>query len=247
MAYQQIQLSELVTLLQNRLDNPGFWSYEEYVTALNEGISLFQIATGRWRKRFVVTTKPNRCFYSLPDSIQLQVNGICQVLAPIRATFQGQPLGWCSFSDLDMTYPGWQAQNTSTPGAPGTPQMCGPAGVNLLFIWPADAAGNNELGLDCITNSPALVNPTDYVNLDETEITGLINYGEHRLALKRGGIFFARTLPLLQGFYRMLADRNSYLMNIGLFRSQIGADFARNYAPRRTTEGRSQPLVMGLR
>ena len=246
--YQQITLTQLVTLLQARLDNVNFWSNNEYVDSLNEALSIFQLATGRWRNRYILTSVANRVFYSIPDLPQLQVAGICQVLAPIRVSFNnGKPLGWTSFSDLDMAYPGWQAVTTATPGAPSQPTMCGPAGVNLLWIYPADAAGGNSLQMDVITNAPQLVAPGDFVNLDETEIVGLLNYGEHRLSLKRGGIFFARTLPLLKSFYQMLADRNSYLLNISIFRQAIGADFARNYAPRRQSERSGTPVSMGLR
>jgi hypothetical protein len=249
LSYQQITLAQLNVLLQARFDNNNsFWTDFERQTALNEALSLFQLSTGRWRQRYIVTTVAKRCFYSIPDLPQLQVSGICQVLQPIRVSFNGSPpLGWSSFADMDLTYPGWQAQTTAMPEAPSTPQMCGPAGVNLMFIWPADAVGNNSLALDVITNSPQLVNSGEFVNLDNTEIVRLLDYGEFRLSLKRGGIFFARTLPLLQGFLKMLADRNAYLMNISIFRQMTGADFARNYSPRRIGERNGQPIGLGAR
>jgi hypothetical protein len=245
--YQVVTLAQLQTLLAARFDNPTWWSLGEYTTALNEGLSIFQLATGRWRNRFVVTTVPYRTFYDISTLSQLQVANICQVVQPIRVAFNSQPLGWTSFTDMDLAYPGWQAQNTTTPGAPATPQSCGPAGLNLLWIWPADAAGMNALQLDVVTNAPALVNPGDFVNLDQTEIVGLLNYAEHRMSFDRGGIFFARTLPLLQSFYQLLADRNSYLMNLSIFRQMCGSDFARNYSPRRISERSGVPMGVGLR
>ena len=247
MSYQKVQLSDLLTLLQGRFDNPSFWTTYSQTAALNEALSIFQIATGRWRQRYIVTTVANRVFYSIPTLSQLQINGVCQVIAPIRVAFNGVPMGWTSISDMDCTYPGWQADTTITPGAPPQPVMCGPAGLNYLWIYPADAAGNGALQLDCLNNAPQLVNPDDYVDLDETEITALLDYGQHRLSLDRGGIFFARTLPLLQNFLRVLADRNSYLMNISIFRQMTGTDYARNFAPRRASERSGRPVGVGLR
>ena len=101
--------------------------------------------------------------------------------------------------------------------------------------------------LDAVTNAPQLVNATDYVNLDQTEIVGLLDFAQYLLSAKRGGVFFQRTFPLFQGFLRMLADRNSYLMNISLFRAQTGADFARNFSPRRVGDRSGQKPLLGVR
>ena len=248
MAYSNITLAQLNTLLMARFDSPLFWSDEERRCALNMGLSIMQIATGRWRQRYVVTTVAKRVFYSIPALPQLQVGGICQVLQPIRVSFNGSPpLGWSSFTDMDMAYPGWQAQTTATAGAPAAPKMCGPAGCNWLWLWPADAAGGNSLAIDAITNAPQLVNSGDFVNLDNTETVALLDFAQHSMSFKRGGIFFARTLPLLQEFYRMCADRNAYLLNLSIFRQMVGADFARNYSPRRIGERNGQPETLGVR
>ena len=248
MSYQQITLAELQTLLGARFDSPFFWSAYEQTTALNEALSLFQLATGRWRNRYIVTTVANRCFYDISTLPQLQVSGTCQVLQSIRVSFNGSsPLGWTSFTDMDMLYPGWQAQTTSTSGAPGAPTFCGPVGANLLFIWPADAAGNNSLAFDVITNAPKLVKSTDFIDLDETEIVGVLDYAQFRLSWKRGGIFFARTIPIYKGFLKMLADRNAYLLNISAYRQMVGMDYARNASPRRIQERTGRTLGVGLR
>jgi hypothetical protein len=241
-------LAQLQALLSARVDNQLFWSAGEQTCALNEALSIMQLATGRWRQRFIATTVANRVFYDISTLLQLQSSGICQVLQPIRVTFnQSPPMGWTSFADVDLAYPGWQVQTTATPGAPAEPTMCGPAGLSLMWIWPADAAGNNALSLDVITNAPQLVNPGDYINLDATEITEVLNYSEHRLSFKRGGVFFQRTMPLYQSFVRMLVERNSYLANISIFRQVIGADFARNYSPRRKSERSGVPMGLGVR
>lgn len=238
----------MTALEQARLDNPTFWSQQEYTDAFNEALSIFQLATGRWRQRFIVNTVAKRVFYNIPNLPQLKVSGICQVLQPIRVSINtGKPLGWTSFADMDLAYPGWQAQTTTTPGAPTTPQTCGPAGVNLLWIWPADAVGGNSLAMDVITNAPQMMNSGDFINLDQTEIVGILDYVEHRLSLKRGGIFFARTLPLYQNYIRMICERNSYLLNLSCFRQIVGADFARNYSPRRQSERNGLPQGVGLR
>lgn len=249
MPYSQITLAQLRTLLRARLDNDaGFWADSELTQALNESLSVFQLATGRWRQRYIVTSVANRVFYSIPDLPQLQSGGLCQVIAPIRVSFNsGQPLGWTNFADLDLAYPGWQTQTTTTAGAPTTPQMCGMIGTNIFFMWPADAAGNNSLQMDVLTNAPQLVDDADFVNLDATETVGLLDYSEHRIAMKRGGIFFARTLPLLKSFYQLLADRNSYLLNLAIFRQAVGADYARNYSPRRQSERSGRPVGVSLR
>jgi len=216
--------------------------------SLNFGLSIFQLATGRWRNRFIITTVANRVFYSVPDLAQLQVSGICQVLQPLRIAFNGaQPLGWSSFTDMDCLYPGWQVQTTASSGAPSTPQMCGPAGTNYFWIWPADAAGGNSLALDAVTNAPQLVKSGDFVNLDQTETTSLLDFAQFFMSQKRGGVFFQRTIPLFKGFLEMLAERNSYLMNISNFRQMTGADFARNFSPRRVQDRTGRKMGVGLR
>lgn len=249
MAYQQITLAQLQTLLSARFDNGnGFWSSQEQIDAINESLSLFQCATGRWRQRYILTTVANRCFYFIPGLAQLQASGICQVLQPIRASFNGLPaLGFTSISDMDLSNPGWQAQTTATSGAPTTPQMCGPAGLNYFFLWPADAAGNNSLAVDALTNAPQLVNAGDFINLDSTEIVGVLDYSQWRLSFKRGGLFFQRTFPLFQGYLKILVERNAYLANLAPFRQIVGADFARNYSPRRISDRTGREFALGLR
>lgn len=248
MAYQSVTLTQLTTLAKARFDNPTFWSDYEYQTAFNEALSLFQLATGRWRARYTLTTVAKRVWYSIPDLAQLQVAGICQVLALFRVSYNGSaPLGWSSWNDMDLTAPGWQIQTTATAGCPDAPALCGPAGFNLFFIWPADAAGGNSLTLDVITNAPKLSAGGDYINLDTTEITGILGYAEHRLSSKRGGLFFARTLDQLRDFYRMLAQRNSYLLNIGIYKGAVGSQWARAMMPRRVADRSGAAVGLGIR
>lgn len=248
MAYSNITLAQLQTLLSARFDSPIFWTSSEQTDALNEALSWMQLAAGRWRQRFILTTVANRCFYDVTTLAQLQVGGICQVLQPVRMAFNGNPpLRISNWFDLDFTITGWQAQTTATPGCPAAPAMWGPAGLNLFFIWPADAAGNNSLQMDCLSNSPQLVLPGDFVNLDSTEVVELLNFGEWRLSFKRGGIFWQRTFPLLESFVKMLVARNGYLANVSIFRQIVGANFARNAAPRRFSERTGRPFGVGLR
>lgn len=252
MPFQNTNLTTLIALERNRLSalSSVFWTTQEIIDALNEGLRFYNLCTGRFKGRLIITTIPSRCIYDLTDvSIYNPRAAAPPVVAPLRVNFnRGAPLGWSSVSDMDIIYPGWQLQTTSSGGGvPTTPQMAGPLGLNMLFLWPADNVGGNSLALDAVVPAPILVNGTDFVNLDNAEITALLDFAEWRLMLKKGGIYVAQAQPLLRQFLRMAAGRNSYLRTLSLYKSAIGDDRARRTNPRRIEEREGVPFGIGQR
>ena len=143
-SYRNIRFADLIVLLKNRLQNISFWTDIEYRTNLNEALSLLQISSLTWRARFAVTTIAGLVFYdltSLPGT--LDADGNPQILMPLRVAFNSNPLSFSSIGDTDSAIIGWQAQTTTTADAPDEPQFWGTLGLNYLYIWPADAVGNN--------------------------------------------------------------------------------------------------------
>lgn len=250
MAFQNINLTTLLGLLQSRLDSYTFWSSAEQTDALNEGLRVYQLATGRWKDRFVFPTVAKRAIYDLTQVASLYAGGKTKILAPFRIVFGTgpQPLAWTNFADLDFTYPGWQATNTTTPGAPNVPIMGGLfGGLNMIFIYPADFVGGNSLQVDCLLTTPVLVKAADYVNLDTSEIQCLLGYAAHVLSFKQGGILFQQTMPGYFAFLKMLADRNGQLKVLSPFKEALGQDAARRMVPRRMTDQTGLPETIGIR
>jgi hypothetical protein len=254
MPYQVITLASLRTLVFNRIQNPYFFGTQEKDDVVNETIRIYQLATGRWTDRYVISTVANRCIYQTSSITvtatagTLPPTGIPQVLMPIRIAFNSDPLEPTSLSDMDNGFPGWQVQTTATGGSVSTvPLLWGPLGLNKFFIWPADAAGKNGLQIDAVKRAPVLRNDSDYVNLDTSEIPAFIGYSQHVLMFKRGGQNFAITQAGYNEFLRMLAQRNEMLKAESIYRAVMGEDPSFRTRPRRTSDATGRSGRLGVR
>jgi hypothetical protein len=254
-AFQNINLTTLISLERSRLESSLFWSDAEITDGINDALRFYQLATGRWKVRVFTPTVAKRCIYDLTalSAFQDQTSKFTKILAPIRVVWTGlggkrQPLGWTSWDDMDAGFPGWQFQTNTTSGCPDTPLACGLfGGLNYLFIWPADAVAGNSLQVDCIATTPVLVTGLDYVNLDSSEIPVLLGYVEHLLSFKLGGIKFQSTMESFVAFLKMCGERNGNLKTLSAFSSVIGADASRRTRPRRAGDATGKPETVGIR
>jgi hypothetical protein len=241
--YQNVTLSDLKLLVRNRVQNRLFYSDAEITDILNESLRIMQAATGYWKERVVATTVANRVIY---DTTAIKDSKGLSILMPLRMSFQLQPMDPTSVFDMDNGMPGWQAQTTATPGMPTTPQLWGPKGLNLFFIWPADAVGNGGLQIDALVQAPALVNDADFLNLDTAAIPPILDYCQHVMSFKRGGAVFRSNAQKLTSFMRFLAQRNSHLRASAEFRAVMGEDSSPRRRPR-TTEDAGIKTTVGVR
>ena len=224
--YRNIQFGQLVTLLQNRLQNTGFWTGIEYRQNLDEALKLLQVTSLYWRSRFAATTIAGLVFYdltSLPGT--LDANGNPQILMPLRVAFNSNPLSFSSIGDIDNGIVGWQQQTTASPGAPDEPQIWGTLGLGYMFLWPSDAVGNNSIQIDAAVRAPwyALDGSDDakFVNIDSAMISSLLDYAQHVCQQKRQNQMLFSTNSKFKGFMRTISQQNSLFLASSIFKDNF--------------------------
>src|SRR5665213_2856095 len=182
MAYTAVTLAQLQAQLSARTENLPFWSAGEATAALNEGLRIWNAATGRWVTKFYRPTVPNDPFVALDSTIAQSV----------RVLWNGIPLEKCSEADLDYGIPNWRNATTRTAGHPSRPVYWAPFSLTLIALYPADAAVN-ALEIAGVHQTPLLVNPSDFIDLGQEEHDVLLGYALHVLAFKKGGQFLVNS------------------------------------------------------
>ena len=245
MPYSQVTLSDIISLIRNRMQNSWFWSDQELQDAINEAIRIFQLATGFWSDRYTLTTVARRVIYN--TSLIQDANGVPQILMPVRILHNSIPLSPTSVSDMDNGFPGWQLQTTNTSGLSTVPLLWGPMGLNKFFIWPADYAGSTGLQIDAMKRAPVLTSDSDYIDIDSTMVPPILDLIQHTLSFKRSGPAFRSTVTLLQSFFKNAAMRNDHLKVVEPFRSYMGEDSSRRMRPRRAKDISGARETIGVR
>ena len=232
MPYQQINRAALRAQAYDRLGRTGqnFWRDDELNRLINEALRMWNCLTGYWRVRDVsVVTVANQVWYPLPSTITSQM----------RVEWQAKPLGYSALADLDNGRPAWEGETTADGGdVPSEVAVWAPAGLNLIAIWPADAAGNAQLVLDGIAATPVLTLDADFIDIGSEELSAILDYIEHAAVFKEGGAEFTSTGTLLESFLKAAAERNSLLMASAPFRRWLGIHQDEARVPRRTAEER---------
>ena len=239
MAFTNITLAQLRTYVAARLQNPNFWSATEVQWAINQAIRDWNLATGYFQGRFIVTTVVGRVLYNLQTLSQLQVGGVSQLTMPLRVAFNGQPLDPTSTDDLDNGYPsivGWQLTTTATAGMPSTPQLWAPIGLSYIALYPADAIGNNSLQIDGVIRAPILTSEGAYINLDSSLISAFIGEIICTISVKRGGVALQKAQAGHAEFMRAAIALNSHLKAVAPFRGYAGIDRSRSTRRRDTVQ-----------
>lgn len=224
MAYQQFTLSQLQTLMTERVDSSPFWTNAESTSAINEALLMWNLLTGFWKDTVTFNTTANNWDYALPASI----------VFGMRVEFNSKPLAQSSLAEMDDGHPGWQEQTTTTGGnVPTEPKYWFPLSIDMIGIWPADAAGGNVITVDGVSATPRLVNSGDYIDIGNEQLNAVLGYALHYLALKEGGERFASSMPYYTDFLKAAAEENDQLTSSSIFRSALGLDLTRQMPPKR--------------
>jgi hypothetical protein len=218
MAYGQITLTTLQANLAEKFDSAAFWTSEESRRALNEGIRVYNMLTGFWRTTATLTLIPFDPFLSLPGTLTYRT----------RVSVAGKPLEPASLFDMDNGRSNWRAENTLSGGTvPTNVKVWIPAGISLIFIWPAVTV-NTACLVDGITTAPTLVNGADFVDIGQEELGPLLNYALHVLTFKEGGVRFKATMKYYADFIEACAQKNGRIRLSNMYRWVQGLDLNRH-------------------
>jgi len=223
MAYTQTTLAELQTLMAQRWDSVVFWTPEEARLALNEALRDWNLLTGRWRERVLLSVAAGDPEIALPGTITYGLR---------LTTAAGWPLIPSSLSELDLGHPPWRSETISTPGAPDRPIVFAPLSLTRLAIWPTyPVAMPLALYLDGVMATPVLTLPTDTVNLGEEIVDVISDMALHVAAFKEAGDRWRATRPYFEAFLQAAADENSLLKTSQAYRRWAGLDRRRDLQP----------------
>lgn len=216
--YDSYSLAQLQTQLAERVDNSPFWTAQEATDAINEALLTWNAFTGFWKDTITITTTAPNWDYALPTSLVFGT----------RVEYQGKPLNQSSFGDMDYGHPGWQSQTTADGGnIPTEPKNWLPLSVDMIAIWPADAVGGHTLTVDGVAATPQLVNSGDLIDIGNEELSAILGYALHVMALKEGGQRFEATMPYFVEFLAQAAEENDQLTQSSEFRVILGLDLNR--------------------
>jgi len=216
--YATYTLEDLQTQLAQRADGSPFWATDEATDAINEALLMWNALTGFWKETVTQLTTAGNWDYALPSTL----------VFGSRVEFNDIPLAQASLSDMDSGRPGWQSQTTADGGnVPTSPQVWLPLSVDMIAIWPQDAAGGNVLKVDGVSATPQLALAEDYIDIGREELTVILGYALHIMALKEGGQRFGATMPYFTQFLAAAAEENDQLQLSSEFRHFIGTDMGR--------------------
>ncbi len=232
-AYQRYTLDDIQTQLTQRADGSPFWTDEESTDAINEALLIWNALTGFWKDTVYITTTVNNWDYQLSASLVFGT----------RIEFNNIPLAQASIGDMDYGHPGWQNQTTADGGSiPNTPRNWLPLSIDMIAIWPADAQGGNILKVDGISATPQLNYLDEYIDIGQEELSALVGYALHVLALKEGGARFQATMGYFQDFLKAAGEENNQLNMSSEFRNFIGTDMNRQTRPVRSNTADKQSV-----
>ncbi len=191
---------------------------------------MWNSLTGFWKETITLDTGLTANWdFALPASI----------VFGMRVEYEGKPLNLSSLDDMDNGHPGWQSQTTATGGnVPTEPKNWLPLSVDMIAIWPADAAGSHTLTIDGVAATPQLVAAGDYIDIGAEELGVILGYALHVLSLKEGGQRFATTQSYFSEFLMAAAEENDQLTQSSMFREFLGLDLNRQ-----TTATRGKPTA----
>lgn len=228
MAYQQVTLAQLQQALADRYESVPFWTAEDARLALNEGLKLWNVATGFWKQPVTKGVVPNDPYVAVTGSL----------VQATRVRYNGQPLEKASLADFNYGLHNWRGTTTATTGAPSRPVYWAPVSLSLLAIYPADAGFGNSLLIDGVRATPLLVLPADYVDLGQEEHDVLLGYALHVLSFKQPAGAVAKTYGGWQGLLRAAAQRNRQFAASAFYRQVMGLNQLRaQFPPERPVQG----------
>lgn len=221
MPYQTTTLADLKVALTARWDGAIFWTEEEARLAINEALRDWNLLTGTWRRRLVLSTVGGTVEYDVSATI----------LYGMRVKVGSRPaLTSTSLLELDLGRPSWRLETTADGGdVPTAPTLWAPVSLQRIAIWPAVAVGGvNDLIIEGVSNTPVLVEDGDFVDIGTDSEPVLLDMALHCAAFKEGGPRWRATLAYFVAFLRAAAELNGALKANQVYRRMAGLDRRRD-------------------
>lgn len=241
MPYTTSTLADLTEALQQRWDGVVFWTPEEARIALNEALRDWNLLTGRWRRRILLS--PLAPVLGVPQTdLALPAT---MVYGMRLALVTGQPLHPSSILELDLARPSWRSETTTSGGdVPTRPRIWAPISLRQIAIWPASAVLlTNGIAADGVANTPVLVELGDTVDIGEEVVDVLLDMALHNAAFKEGGPRWRATLGSFQAFLVAAAAENGLLKTNQKFRRWAGLDRRRDLQKTKDAENMLAEVV----
>lgn len=211
--------------MRNRLGNAAntFWRDDELnIAVIQPALRLFNLLTGYWKTRALFNTVANQSWYQLPSSIT----------SSLHVSWRDFPLSPTSYYDLDFGRPTWESERTTSgTDVPTQPKVFGVAALNLIAIWPADAAGGSSLIVDGIAATPLLATDASFLDLGQEELTGVLDCAQLLAVFKEGGREFLEAVEVFKKFLKAAGERNLILLASTNYRKLLGLDTSRQKRP----------------
>ena len=226
MAYQTTTLADLQTALAEKFEDQPFWTADQARRAINEGLRIYNLVTGMYRASNTLSL--------IPDDTHLYVGGSLVKGTRVRVGGAGQALTLTSINALDKVMPDWQGVNTAAGGdVPTLPSYWCPVGLTEIQIYPKidPTLLGLQVTVDGVRSTPLLVNPGDYLNMGDEEISTLLGYALHVLSFAKGIEALHKTQPLRVAFFKACALKNAQFEASSLYRKIIGLDRTRGTQP----------------
>lgn len=224
MAYTSLTLADLKVRMQQRWDQSMFWQPEEARLAINEALRDWNLLTGRWRARKLLSTVAP--IASVPV-VTYALGATLTYGMRVRMTRALHPT---SILELDLARPTWRRETVISGGAvPTIPTLWAPQSLQTIVIWPAtNTAGTNDLLVDGVAATPVLVNDGSFVDVGDEIINYLVDFAVHVAAFKEGGPRWLATRPAFTAFLQAAAEENGLLKANQAFRRAAGLDRRRD-------------------
>jgi hypothetical protein len=220
MPYQTTTLADLTAQMTQRWDQAVFWTPEEARLAINEVLRDWNLLTGRWRRRLILSTSAGAVEYGLGATMTYGM----------RVVIGTPPLTVSSILELDLGRPTWRSETTASGGdVPTEPTIWAPISLQRIAIWPATAdAGVNNLLVDGVANTPVLVEQADLVDLGEEILDYLVDMALHVAAFTEAGPRWRATQKYFDAFLQAAMEENGLLKANQAFRRWAGLDRRRD-------------------
>lgn len=220
MPYQTTTLAQLKVALTARWDGAIFWTDEEARLAINETLRDWNLLTGTWRRRSILSSGAGTVEYDINATL---LYGMRVSLLSIPA------LTPTSILELDLGRPSWRLETVASGGdVPTVPTLWAPVSLQRIAIWPATLGGANDLIIEGVSNTPVLVEDGDFIDVGTETEPILLDMALHNAAFKEGGPRWRATLPYVQAFLRAAAELNGVLKANQVYRRMAGLDRRRD-------------------
>jgi hypothetical protein len=155
---------------------------------------------------------------------------LCRLsLGPLQALVNDSPVQIGSVQELDSFSAGWQNQS-------GAPAILGVMGKNLVALSKVPDAGPYSVTLDVVRNAIIPVLDGDYLQVGREELDAILDYAQHLLSFKLGGVEFQATASHYDRVRRLAIIRNEELRAASTFQDLLDEESRRERVqrPRRT-------------